>query len=577
MRQILLGLVAVCLLLSAGGVVAAQEGGLWGWGSNPAFSLGHNGNSGFQEQEEFIDVPFQAGCMSDVSAMAGSCFVRSDGTVWRLGLYNEDCEYLPEQVMAYDDVYGEVALANIVAVSSAGVDSQFHWMALASNGEVWTWGDNQYGQLGYSGSFPDWLARRIPNMTGIVEIAAGGNHCVALDRVGMRIWTWGRNDCGQLGIGQSDESAHPTPQYITLAWDETTPTAIGAGVSHTLVVGANEKVYACGDNSNGRLGVWAPGLGGSCVALTTVKEDYLLGDLEGVMAVAGGDGFSVAIVNSVQGTTVYAWGLSDEGQAGAGGGIQEYPVQISILGGGAILGVDQVVAGRRHAMARCGDIVWAWGWDGMGQLGAQAGGGSTDEAILVLLDDVQSIASGCSSDSSRAIAANPIVLSLTFDWDWAYCNTAVTTADRNKSVLTVSVVSDPGGSGTYEVDVMEAPTSNGSFGIESTASMWAWDFRSGRRPAPDVDAYYDFTVHVRNTTSHTQALVVQTGSLERRILADVDNDGSVTATDRFYLNRYLNGLSTPYTLRNYDFDGDGSVTACDLLAMNQVLNGINVP
>lgn len=576
MRQVMLGLVVVCLLLSASGDIWAQEGGAWGWGGNPVFGLGHNGNSSFLEEAEYIDVPYQAGSISDVHAMAGDYYVKSDGTVWQYGFYNEVCEYLPEPVMAYDETYGEVPLTDIVAVSAGGG----HLLALASDGTVWTWGDNTYGQLGYSGTFPDRLARQVPNVVGIVEIAAGGSHCVALDDQAMRVWTWGCNSNGQLGIGSVDNNAHATPQYISLASQETTPEAIGAGVDHTLIVGADMKVYACGNNDAGQLGVWEPGVYGNCSTPTTVKyldEFDEVQDWEGFLAVAGGNGFSVGIAECDATTAVYAWGISDDGQAGASGGVQEYPVQITILGGGAIVGVDQVVAGSAHAMARVGDVVWAWGWDGMGQLGAQAGGGSTEHAIQVLMDDVQWIASSCTSNSSRAIASNPIELSLTFDWNWSYCNTQYTTQDRHKSVLTVTVVSDPGGSGTYEVDVMETPWSNDSFSINSTGSIYVWNFVAGRRPAPDVAAYYDFIVHVRNTTARTQALVVQADLPERRVLADVTAEGDVTAMDKYYLNCYLNGYWTPYPSRCYDFDGDGVGDAADLLIINRILNGLSIP
>lgn len=89
---------------------------------------------------------------------------------------------------------------------AAGTDFS---VALKADGTVWTWGSNDYGQLGngvYNGSVV--YPTKIDSLTGIKKIAAAGQFAVALKTDGT-VWTWGRNDNGQLGNDTTDNSNVP--------------------------------------------------------------------------------------------------------------------------------------------------------------------------------------------------------------------------------------------------------------------------------------------------------------------------------------------------------------------------------
>ncbi|CAM1326226.1 Uncharacterised protein g9199 [Pycnogonum litorale] len=83
-----------------------------------------------------------------------------------------------------------------------------HTALITTNGEVFTWGRNYDGQLGI-GSRKE---IRTPTMLiGIndkrmVDISCGSDFTIALDSSG-RLWGWGRNDLGQLGIEQPEQAA----------------------------------------------------------------------------------------------------------------------------------------------------------------------------------------------------------------------------------------------------------------------------------------------------------------------------------------------------------------------------------
>jgi regulator of chromosome condensation (RCC1) repeat-containing protein len=80
---------------------------------------------------------------------------------------------------------------------------------VAADGSVWTWGGNGHGALGYptpAGDSP--TPRQVPGLSGVRQVAAGEDFTVAL-RSGGEVWTWGRNDAGQLGDGTRTDRATP--------------------------------------------------------------------------------------------------------------------------------------------------------------------------------------------------------------------------------------------------------------------------------------------------------------------------------------------------------------------------------
>ncbi|MEW6276752.1 MAG: hypothetical protein AB1556_16790, partial [Bacillota bacterium] len=78
-----------------------------------------------------------------------------------------------------------------------------HSLAVKSDGTVWTWGNNSRGQLGIgSWDYEDIhsVPVQVKNLTGIIAVAAGESHSLALKKDGT-VWAWGNNSLGQLGDG----------------------------------------------------------------------------------------------------------------------------------------------------------------------------------------------------------------------------------------------------------------------------------------------------------------------------------------------------------------------------------------
>lgn len=90
-----------------------------------------------------------------------------------------------------------------------------HTLAIDADGEVWSWGLNTKGQLGLGHNNPTVRPQKVNFSKGvkIIEVAAGGAHSVAIDRDG-KVYTWGWNINGQLGLGHNENIS--TPQLIDI-------------------------------------------------------------------------------------------------------------------------------------------------------------------------------------------------------------------------------------------------------------------------------------------------------------------------------------------------------------------------
>ena len=126
-------------------------------------------------------------------------------------------------------------------------------MALASNGTVWAWGDNDFGELGNgtntSSNIPVQVS--LPSGVTITNIAGGvSGHSLALASNGT-VWAWGYGVNGELGNGTNTVSNIPVqvslPNGVTI-------TNIVGGAYHSLALASNGTVWAWGYNNFGQLG-----------------------------------------------------------------------------------------------------------------------------------------------------------------------------------------------------------------------------------------------------------------------------------------------------------------------------------
>jgi len=205
-----------------------KDGSLWAWGYNRCGQLG-DGTDGTATSK---DRPTRIGTDTDWVEIAASeeysLALKYNGTLWVWG----NIAYGGYKDVAYGTTTIPVKRIKTQKIPlKVGNDTDWlkiaagesHNLAIKKDGSLWAWGSNFIGQLGDGtrteenkdtpvrvGNDRDWLA-----------IAAGGGHSVALKKNGS-LWTWGNNQFGQLGLGLGNPNREGCGQLGFLGLDVTT-------------------------------------------------------------------------------------------------------------------------------------------------------------------------------------------------------------------------------------------------------------------------------------------------------------------------------------------------------------------
>ena len=302
-----------------------------------------------------------------------------------------------------------------------------HTVMLKTDGTVWSYGNNTYGQLGidsYEGT-DEPVKVIFPTGTKIVQIAAGENHSVALDSNG-NVWTWGRNNYYQLGLwgwgnlakpynigntgskvvkitaegnltvmltekgevythginadGEAGNGEYTTRVTYGKANNVNNIIDIAVGKSHVMLLRSDGTVYATGSNLYGQLGIGNKN--------TTKTNEYKKLSLKNIAYIEAGENSSSALTADGR---VYVWGSNVYGQLGTND--KEERIEPSMVRN--IANIREITMGRNHTVVRDGNgIIYAVGYNTEGQQGTGDTNNRTQYTRIGTIEEVIDIAAG---------------------------------------------------------------------------------------------------------------------------------------------------------------------------------------
>jgi RHS repeat-associated protein len=305
----------------------SPTGEVWEWGED------NEGSMGLGHEECGVRLPARlkiTGVSEVKSAAFGggiSLWITSTGTLYgagsdasdQLGYGGEtggERAYTPKLISGVSEV-----------IEAAGGDETSY--ALESNGSVWAWGGNRYGQLGNGTSSTKYTKTpaAVPGLSNVIAIAANGSTAYALESSG-KVFAWGGNAEGELGNGKTvqSDSAIEIPGLAGVKSFEQS----GAAVTQ-LVVKTDGSVWGWGPNQHDLL-------------LDEKTEPSLVPiQVKGLSEVTEiASSYNNAMVLKSNGT-VWSWGTNEEGQLGNGTN-NEASTPVEAFG---VTNASQIAAGNR--------------------------------------------------------------------------------------------------------------------------------------------------------------------------------------------------------------------------------------
>jgi alpha-tubulin suppressor-like RCC1 family protein len=255
-----------------------------------------------------------------------------------------------------------------------------HVLALTTTGAVLAWGWNKHGQVG-NGSIGGIVKSPVPVLTGVIDIGAGHYSSFAVKADG-KVWGWGQNTSGQIGTGTTALRVR-TPRRIE-GLDGVSIVDVAGGRNHAIALTTGGNVYAWGSNAYGQLGdgTWKDS-----------STPVLVSSLNDVVAIFAGRDHNLAVRSD---GSVWSWGYNRFGELGDGTGMsRNMPVRVVRLNGSVLGNIVQVGAGANHSLAlRSDGTLWAWGRNNFGQLGDGTFSARHRAGQVIGLSGVEQVAGG---------------------------------------------------------------------------------------------------------------------------------------------------------------------------------------
>lgn len=217
-----------------------QDGTVLAWGDNYYGQLGNGDNVASSSPVQVVE-------LSSVRKIAAgaqrSAALKEDGTVWTWG-YDHYAAQTGQDIS--NNIPAQVSDLTDVIDIAAGYE---HVVAVTADGTVWAWGSNYSNQIGNGAPATSFIASpvQVPNLANVIKVASSYDHSLAILSDGT-VWAWGANNFGQLGDGTTARRQLPV-QVSGL----TGVIAVATNYQYSMAMKSDGTVWTWGEGSSGTL------------------------------------------------------------------------------------------------------------------------------------------------------------------------------------------------------------------------------------------------------------------------------------------------------------------------------------
>ncbi len=225
------------------------DGTLWAWGRNSHGQLGDNTTTNRLTPRQEIASSTN---WKQVACGYHTAAIKTDGTLWAWGR-NSSGQLGDNTIAARSTPRQEITSStNWKQVSAGGGASGGgkHTAAIKTNGTLWAWGYNAFGQIGDNTNADRSTPRQeFTSGTNWKQVSAGGYHTAAIKTNGT-LWAWGANNNGQIGDNTTTSRLTPRQEFTSSTnWKQ-----VSGGYGHTASIKTNGTLWLWGFNYNGQIG-----------------------------------------------------------------------------------------------------------------------------------------------------------------------------------------------------------------------------------------------------------------------------------------------------------------------------------
>ena len=277
------------------------NGTLWSWGFNTQGQAGVGNTNVYSS-------PKQVGALTNWLSVAGSygmVALKTDGTLWTWG-YNAQGQLATGNTTSYSSPK-QISTGTTWKSVSASDSSANHVIAVRSDGTLWAWGNNNYGQLGLNNTTNYSSLKQVGSFSTWLSVAAGYQFTLALDTNG-KLWAWGRQDRGYGVLGINNTNNYSSPKQVGALTNWSRQLFTGNNI-HAAAIKTDGTLWTWGYNAYGQLG-----LGNT----NTYNSPKQVGALTTWRQLAVGAGDTDHMLGITQDGKLWSWGYNGYGELGLG-------------------------------------------------------------------------------------------------------------------------------------------------------------------------------------------------------------------------------------------------------------------